>query len=63
MPTFPGILMTPVFGMVFQAGMENQTRTTKQEKKTGACVTHFVPVFTFFLSELGISGEISFRER
>lgn len=63
MPTCPGIRMEPVFGMVFQAGMEHLTRITKQEKKTGGRVIQFVAVFTSFLPEHEECMKVSPRER
>jgi hypothetical protein len=44
----PGVLPDLDIGVVLQAGMGKSTRMTKQEKKTGACVTHFVAFFSFF---------------
>jgi hypothetical protein len=48
MPKFPGVVFDLEIGVVLQAGMGKSTRMTKQEKKTGACVTHFVGFFSFF---------------
>jgi hypothetical protein len=46
----PSVLPDLDIGVVLQAGMGKSTRMTKQEKKAGVCVTHFVAFFSFFPS-------------
>ena len=49
--------------MVFQKGMEESARVTKQAKKAGACVTLFVIDFTIFLPELDYIRDLNWTEK